>query len=254
MRQPISWSALADASVGVWGLGVEGQASLRRLRAMGRDAVLVDDAPAAPTLDGLEVLATAAGGLDALGRCDVVVKGPGISRYRPEVGQLEEAGVAVCGGLGLFMAEADPSRVACITGTKGKSTTTALAVHLLDRARSGRPGGRQHRGPALGPCAAARTRRTGSLRRPASRCPICRTHRRWWPSRRCRRTTWTGTGPSSATTPTSCRSAPSPVWRWPSPRVRTRSCAGMPASSVPTCAGSARPRWSGTPVGRRPSA
>ena len=35
MHPPISWSALADASVGVWGLGVEGQASVRRLRAMG---------------------------------------------------------------------------------------------------------------------------------------------------------------------------------------------------------------------------
>jgi UDP-N-acetylmuramoylalanine--D-glutamate ligase len=131
MRHPISWSALADASVGVWGLGVEGQASVRRLRAMGRDPVLVDDAPRAPALDGLAVLATATGGLDALRRCDVVVKGPGISRYRPEVAQLQGAGVDVCGGLGLFMAEADPDRVACITGTKGKSTTTALAVHLL---------------------------------------------------------------------------------------------------------------------------
>ncbi len=131
MRHPISWSALADASVGVWGLGVEGQASLRRLRAMGRSPILVDDAPSAPALDGLEVLATAAGGLDELGRCDVVVKSPGISRSRPDVARLEAAGVAVCGGLGLFMAEADPTRVACITGTKGKSTTTALAVHLL---------------------------------------------------------------------------------------------------------------------------
>ena len=69
------------------------------------------------------------------------MKGPGISRYRPEVGQLEAAGVPVCGGLGLFMEEADPTRVACITGTKGKSTTTALAVHLLTqlghRARAG---------------------------------------------------------------------------------------------------------------------
>ena len=37
----------------------------------------------------------------------------------------------VCGGLGLFMEEADPTHVVCITGTKGKSTTTALAVHLL---------------------------------------------------------------------------------------------------------------------------
>ena len=132
MRRPISWSALADASVGVWGLGVEGQASIRRLRSMGRAAaVLVDDAPNAPAIDGHEVLATGSGGLHALLGCDVVVKSPGISRYRPEVAQLEEAGVAVCGGLGLFMAEADPTRVACITGTKGKSTTTALAVHLV---------------------------------------------------------------------------------------------------------------------------
>ena len=155
MHRPISWSALADASVGVWGLGVEGQASIRRLRSMGRDAVLVDDAPAAPAIDGVEVLATGGGGLHALTRCDVVVKGPGISRYRPEVAQLEEAGVAVCGGLGLFMAEADPTRVACITGTKGKSTTTALAVHLLTglgvRARAGGNIGLPPWDPAGGP-------------------------------------------------------------------------------------------------------
>ncbi len=131
MHPPISWSALADAPVGVWGLGVEGQASVRRLRAMGCVPVLVDDAPGTAAVDGLEVLGTGAGGLDALLRCDVVVKSPGISRYRPEVARLEAAGIAVCGGLGLFMAEADPARVACITGTKGKSTTTALAVHLL---------------------------------------------------------------------------------------------------------------------------
>ncbi len=158
MRHPISWSALADASVGVWGLGVEGQASVRRLRAMGRDPVLVDDAPGAPALDGVEVLSTAAGGLDALRRCDVVVKSPGISRYRPEVAQLHQAGAAVCGGLGLFMAEADPDRVACITGTKGKSTTTALAVHLLNglgvEARAGGNIGVPPWDPAGGPAPA----------------------------------------------------------------------------------------------------
>jgi len=132
MRRPISWSALADASVGVWGLGVEGQASVRRLRAMGVLPVLVEDAPTVPSLEGLEVSALDAGGLDRLLRCDVVIKSPGISRYRSEVTRLEESGVPVCGGLGLFMQEADRSRVACITGTKGKSTTTALAVHLLN--------------------------------------------------------------------------------------------------------------------------
>src|SRR5260370_22885261 len=112
MRHPISWSALADASVGVWGLGVEGQASVRRRGAMGCGPALVDDAPAAPSLDGLAVLATGSGGLTALLGCDFVVKSPGISRYRPEVAQLQAAGVAVYGGLGLFMAEADPTRVA----------------------------------------------------------------------------------------------------------------------------------------------
>ena len=141
MHRPIFWSALADASVGVWGLGVEGRASVRRLRAMGAVPVLVDDSPGAPAFDGVAVTALDAGGLDALTRCDVVIKSPGISRYRPEVTRLEDQGVAVCGGLGLFMEEADGSRVACITGTKGKSTTTALAVHLLrglgQRARAG---------------------------------------------------------------------------------------------------------------------
>jgi UDP-N-acetylmuramoyl-L-alanine---L-glutamate ligase len=155
MRQPISWSALTDASVGVWGLGVEGRASLRRLRSLGVEPVLVDDAPASATLDGLEVRATASGGLTALAQCDVVVKSPGISRYRPEVGSLEAAGVAVCGGLGLFMEGADPNRVACITGTKGKSTTTSLAVHLLTRlgyqARAGGNIGHPPWEPSTGP-------------------------------------------------------------------------------------------------------
>jgi UDP-N-acetylmuramoylalanine--D-glutamate ligase len=131
MRQPISWSALADARVGVWGLGVEGQASIQRLAVLGVTPILVDDAPSDAEMDGRAVLSTEPDGLRALLDCDVVIKSPGISRYRPEVAQLEDAGVAVCGGLGLFMAEADPARVACITGTKGKSTTTAIAVHLL---------------------------------------------------------------------------------------------------------------------------
>jgi UDP-N-acetylmuramoylalanine--D-glutamate ligase len=133
MRRPISWSALADASVAVWGLGVEGYASLRRLRSLGCEPVLVDDAPDGPALGGLRVFRTASEGLDAMLRCDVVVKSPGISRYRAEVDRLEAASVAVCGGLGLFMEEADPAAVVCITGTKGKSTTTALVVHLLTR-------------------------------------------------------------------------------------------------------------------------
>jgi UDP-N-acetylmuramoylalanine--D-glutamate ligase len=174
MRHPISWSALAEASVGVWGLGVEGQASIRRLRSLGVVPVLVDDAPAGSALDGMEVMATGSGGLDALRRCDVVVKSPGISRSRPDVTRLVEAGVAVAGGLGLFMAEADPGRVACITGTKGKSTTTALAVHLLTGlgvdARAGGNIGLPPWDPAGGPAPAYWIIETSSFQVPDLEC------------------------------------------------------------------------------------
>jgi UDP-N-acetylmuramoylalanine--D-glutamate ligase len=128
-RQNLSWSDLRGARVGVWGLGVEGHANLRRLKAIGASPVLVDDEPA----EGSGALQTDAGGFDALRGCEVVVKTPGISRYRPEVRELEAGGIPVAGGLGLWMQEADRDRVACITGTKGKSTTTSIAGHLLQR-------------------------------------------------------------------------------------------------------------------------
>jgi UDP-N-acetylmuramoylalanine--D-glutamate ligase len=161
MRPLISWSALPSASVGIWGLGVEGTASLRRLQAMGIEPVLIDDHPTpAPAggvgvSDGLEVLATGAGGLDALLACDVVIKSPGISRYRPEVGRLEEAGIAVRSGLGLWLEDVPLEHVVCITGSKGKSTTSAIAGHLLTglgyRAGVGGNIGRPPWEPSTGP-------------------------------------------------------------------------------------------------------
>ena len=132
-RPAISWSDLRGARAGVWGVGVEGLANLRKLVTLGARPVLVDDRPSGPGPDDRPVLATAEGGLEALGRCDVVIKSPGISRYRPEVAELAARSVPVAGGLGLWLAEADRSRVACITGTKGKSSTTAIAGHLLRR-------------------------------------------------------------------------------------------------------------------------
>jgi UDP-N-acetylmuramoyl-L-alanine---L-glutamate ligase len=82
-RPKLAWSDLPGARVGVWGLGREGHANVRKLRALGVEPVLVDDHP-----DGPDVLVTGEGGLAALQRCDVVVKTPGLSRYRPEVARL----------------------------------------------------------------------------------------------------------------------------------------------------------------------
>ena len=122
MRPPLSWTDLHGRTVGVWGLGMEGHANVAKLRTLGVEPVVVADESA-----------LAAGGLASLMECGVVIKSPGISRYRAEARALVEHGVALVGGLGLWMQSAPLDRVVVITGTKGKSTTTAVLGHLLER-------------------------------------------------------------------------------------------------------------------------
>lgn len=124
------WRALAGLRVGVWGVGVEGAATLRRLEADGTTPYAVVDRAAGATPEGHEVLALDDGGLDRLRACDVVVKSPGISPYDEPARALADAGVRLAGGLGLWLEDADRERVACLTGTKGKSTATAIAGAL----------------------------------------------------------------------------------------------------------------------------
>ncbi|HET6966378.1 MAG TPA: UDP-N-acetylmuramoyl-L-alanine--D-glutamate ligase [Acidimicrobiales bacterium] len=126
---PLRWADLRGTAVGVWGVGVEGRATLSRLEQLGVEpAVVVDDRP--PSDLGRPVLETGPASLEQLGRCEVVIKSPGISRYRDDVTVLEEAGVAVVGGLGLWLETHGPEGVIGFTGTKGKSTTTSVAGHL----------------------------------------------------------------------------------------------------------------------------
>lgn len=126
MRPSFGWRDLAGFNrIGVWGLGVEGQANVRKLNQMGVEPMLVDDHSV-----GDEVVATADGGIEVLATCEVVVKTPGISRYRGDLAWLEDRGIPVVGGLGLWLNEASVGKVICVTGTKGKSTTVSIAGHL----------------------------------------------------------------------------------------------------------------------------
>jgi len=124
--RPTGFADLAGRRVGIWGYGVEGQASERRLTSIA-ELVVVDDEPGR----GPHVLRTHEGGLDALKTCDVVLKSPGIARRRDEVAELEAHGVVVTSALNLWLKEVDRARVIAITGTKGKSTTTGLVTFFL---------------------------------------------------------------------------------------------------------------------------
>src|SRR5690606_32497903 len=85
-----------------------------------------------------DVLLTVEGEVTAerLAAFEVVVKSPGISPYRPEAEAAAARGTRFIGGTALWFGEhagADgiANNTVCITGTKGKSTTTALLAHLL---------------------------------------------------------------------------------------------------------------------------
>ncbi|MEO6076460.1 MAG: UDP-N-acetylmuramoyl-L-alanine--D-glutamate ligase, partial [Dokdonella sp.] len=66
-----------------------------------------------------------------LSNFDVVIKSPGISDYRLELIEAQRNGTRFTSGTALWFAENPDARVVAVTGTKGKSTTSALIAHLL---------------------------------------------------------------------------------------------------------------------------
>ncbi|MCM0619293.1 UDP-N-acetylmuramoyl-L-alanine--D-glutamate ligase [Nocardioides bruguierae] len=124
---------LAGRAVVVWGTGREGRAAHAELTGRGVDvvgyAVTGGEAPA----DLADLTATGEAGLARMLAADVVVKSPGVPHTSPEYVALRQAGVAVTSLTDLWLS-ADPDRVVGVTGTKGKSTTSAIVRHLLEAA------------------------------------------------------------------------------------------------------------------------
>ncbi len=137
--------------VAVLGLGRSGLATARALVAGGAEALLWDDSPEARakaeaggfTLTDL----TRHGALEGVA---ALITSPGIPHLYPEphkvIARALEQGVPVDNDIGLFFRSYATSdwddfevtpRVVCVTGSNGKSTTTALIHHILQVA--GRP-------------------------------------------------------------------------------------------------------------------
>ena len=125
---------LADKRVAVWGAGREGRAAIAALRARLPDLafdVLCTEVEADDLVESRARCITVAPTVELLSRYDVVVKSPGISPYRTPVPEAAAAGVRFVSGSALWFAEHGSARTIGITGTKGKSTTSALVAHLL---------------------------------------------------------------------------------------------------------------------------
>jgi UDP-N-acetylmuramoyl-L-alanine---L-glutamate ligase len=129
-------SSLDGKRVALWGWGREGRAAYRALRrrlpalpiTLFCGSGEIEDAHAQG--DALLTIETDASA-ERLSAFDVVVKSPGISPYKPEAVEAARRGTRFIGGTTLWFAEHADARTICVTGTKGKSTTTALLAHLL---------------------------------------------------------------------------------------------------------------------------
>ena len=138
-------------NIAVLGLGRSGLTAARALQAGGAVPVVWDDNPAAPETaeaEGFEVRdLTRQGAFDDVAR---LVVSPGIPHLYPTpnavIAAAWAAGVPVDNDVGLFFASFGsgdwfnfdtPPRVVAVTGSNGKSTTSALIHHILDQ--SGRP-------------------------------------------------------------------------------------------------------------------
>ena len=124
----------------MWGWGREGRAAYHALRTrLPRQGLTLfcseaEAADAASLGDALLAIEHDASG-EHLAAFEVVVKSPGISPNKPEAVFAAKRGTRFIGGTALWFAEhADDgtmARTLCVTGTKGKSTTSSLLAHLL---------------------------------------------------------------------------------------------------------------------------
>ncbi len=132
-------TTLAGKKVALFGLGGSGLATARALVAGGADVIAWDDNPDSVAKAGAEGIATADLRTIEWASQSLFVLSPGVPLTHPKphwtVDLARGAGVDIVGDVELFVRERRAHAPDCpfiaITGTNGKSTTTALIAHIL---------------------------------------------------------------------------------------------------------------------------
>jgi UDP-N-acetylmuramoylalanine--D-glutamate ligase len=133
----VEMKALLAGKVAILGIGREGQVAWRYLRERipGIHLTLLAESPPPPEFtehltenDSLLIGPLSQAGLNAF---DLLVRSPGVSPYRKSIQQALESGTKIITPSTLWFAEHPDEKTICVTGTKGKSTTSAMIAHML---------------------------------------------------------------------------------------------------------------------------
>jgi len=128
---------LKDKRVVIWGLGHEGKAvaAFIRKKLPAQPLTFVDEAEGPDKIDGMAGDYLIVRGAElieaALDEAEIIIKSPGVSLYHSLIQSAKKKGAIVTSLLNLWFAEPHKAKTICITGTKGKSTTSALLAHTL---------------------------------------------------------------------------------------------------------------------------
>ena len=114
----------------VIGGGITGKAVVEFLKKFDCEILLVDGKPQ-PSISGISYFPDSIE-LSALGEIQLAVKSPGFKPSHPLVVKLNEAGIPIVSEITLARSFFK-GKIIGITGTDGKSTTTALTFHIIQK-------------------------------------------------------------------------------------------------------------------------
>ncbi|MBI4100055.1 UDP-N-acetylmuramoyl-L-alanine--D-glutamate ligase [Candidatus Microgenomates bacterium] len=106
-------------NIAVLGLGVDTQDIVPWLEKQGAKVTVLDEKKG-DKFEGLE-------------KFDLIVRSPGVYRFRPELIAAEKAGVEISSKMKIFF-DLCPAKIIGVTGTKGKGTTATLIYEILKAA------------------------------------------------------------------------------------------------------------------------